>query len=41
MENIISCITTYIAGVITITMLNKYVTKIKYKRNNIITIALW
>ncbi|HBF5809505.1 TPA: hypothetical protein KOR75_001084 [Clostridioides difficile] len=41
MENIISCITIYIIGVIIITMLNKYVTKVDYKRNNIITIAVW
>lgn len=41
MENIISCITIYIVGVIMILMLNKYVTKINYKRNNIITITVW
>lgn len=41
MENIIFCVTIYIIGVIIITMLNKYVTKINYKRNNIITIAVW
>lgn len=31
----------YVVGVVIITMLNKYVTKINYKRNNIITIAVW
>lgn len=41
MENIISCIMIYVVGVVIITMLNKYVTKINYKRNNIITIAVW
>lgn len=41
MENIIFCVTIYIIGVIIIIMLNKYVTKINYKRNNIITIAVW
>lgn len=41
MENIIFCVTIYVVGVIIITMLNKYVTKINYKRNNIITIVVW
>lgn len=41
MENIIFCVTIYIIGVIIITMLNKYVTKINYKCNNIITIVVW
>ena len=41
MENIISCATIYIVGVIIITMLNRYVTKVNYKRNNIITIGVW
>lgn len=41
MENIIFCVTIYVVGVIIITMLNKYVTKINYKHNNIITIVVW
>ena len=41
MENIISGIMIYVVGVVIITMLNKYVTKINYIRNNIITIAVW
>lgn len=41
MENIIFCVTIYVIGIIIITMLNKYVTKINYKCNNIITIVVW